>query len=75
MLGIGELKEQIEITEKTVECPVKGCRKKVAPKYKRDTHKYTAESECSIHDIFISPSTFKYANESDNLLWKEPSIY
>ena len=29
MFGIKEMKNKIEITEKTVECPVKGCTIKV----------------------------------------------
>ena len=73
MLGVEELKETIELTNDTVECPVKGCSEKVVRKYKQNTHKYTDEFQCQIHNIFISPSTFKYPNESDNLLWKERS--
>jgi len=30
MFGIKELKEKIEITKTTVECPVKGCKEKIA---------------------------------------------
>jgi len=73
MFGVEELKDRIEITERTVECPVKGCNEEVVRKYKPDTHKYTDEFKCQTHSIFISPSTFKYQNELDNLLWKEPS--
>ena len=73
MFGVEELKDCIEITKTTVECPVNGCNEKVVRKYKPDTHKYTDEFKCKTHNIFISPSTFKYQNESDNLLWKEPS--
>ncbi|MHA2162110.1 MAG: PGN_0703 family putative restriction endonuclease [Candidatus Thorarchaeota archaeon] len=73
MLGVEELKEEIEITKTKVECPVKGCSKEVDRKYRKDTHKYTAEFKCQTHNIFISPSTFKYENESENLLWKDQS--
>lgn len=69
MLGAEELKEKIEITETTVECPVRGCSEKVERQrvdfYKDDKFK------CPKHNIFISPSTFEYSSELDNLLWKE----
>lgn len=69
MLGAEELKEKIEITETTVECPVKGCSEKVERQrvffYKQNKFK------CPKHNIFISPSTFEYSCELDNLLWKE----
>jgi len=69
MLGIKELKEHIEITESTVECPVKGCNKKVDRRRRGD--KREDKFKCPLHDIYISPSTFEYGNELDNLLWKD----
>jgi len=69
MLGIKELKENIEITETTVECPVKGCSEKV--ERQRISHKREEKYKCPEHNIYISPSTFEYQSESDNLLWKD----
>jgi len=69
MLGIEELKERIEITETTVECPVKGCSEKV--ERQRVVFKKEDRFKCPKHNIFISPSTFEYPSELDNLLWKE----
>ena len=69
MLGMEELKESIEITETTVECPVKGCKKIIERqrrRFKRDN-----KFSCPVHNIFISASTFGYQNEVDNMLWKE----
>jgi len=69
MLGVEELKERIEITETTVECPVKGCSEKV--ERQRVVFKKEDRFKCPKHNIFISPSTFEYPSELDNLLWKE----
>ena len=73
MFGVEELKESIEITKTTIECPAKGCSKEVKRKYRKDTHEYTPEFKCKTHNVFISPSTFVYTNELDNLLWKDQS--
>lgn len=70
MLGVEELKEKIEKTETTVECPVRGCSTKVE-RQRRNTRKYKDRFRCPIHKIVISPSTFVYPNVLDNLLWKE----
>jgi len=70
MLGVEELKEWIEVTDTTVECPVKGCTEKVE-RQRKDTCKKKTKFKCPIHKIVISPSTFEYPSESDNLLWKE----
>ena len=67
MLGIEELKERIEITESTIECPVKGCSEKV----EREVFKQDERFKCPKHNIYISPTTFAYQNELDNLLWKD----
>jgi len=69
MLGVEKLKEKIEITKTTVECPVKGCSEKV--ERQRVDFKKEDKFKCPIHKIVISPSTFEYPSESDNLLWKE----
>jgi hypothetical protein len=72
MLGVEELKKKIEITNTTVECPVKGCKEKVE-RQRKGSYKKKTSFKCPIHKIIISPSTFEYSSESDNLLWKESS--
>jgi len=69
MLGMEELKESIEITETTVECPVKGCIEKV--ERQREVFKREERFKCPKHNIYISPTTFEYQRELDNLLWKD----
>lgn len=69
MFGMDELKETIEITEKTVECPVKGCSKKVERQKK--VFKREERFKCPKHNIYISKSKFVYQRESDNMLWKD----
>lgn len=69
MFGIEDLKERIEITDETVECPVRGCAKVVDRQRKR--FKTSNEFMCQEHGIHISPSTFEYSSELDNMLWKE----
>lgn len=69
MLGMNELKEKIEITDTTVECPVKGCSEKV--ERQREFFKREGRFRCPKHNIYISPSTFEYQSELDNLLWKD----
>ena len=69
MLGIEELKESIRITETTVECPVKGCSKKIERQRKR--FKPEEKFKCPDHNIYISSSTFEYQNKLNNLLWKD----
>jgi hypothetical protein len=69
MLGIENLKETIKITEKTVECPVKGCNEKV--KRQKNHFKKESKFKCPKHSIYISPSTWEYEEETDNLLWKD----
>jgi len=69
MLGIEELKDSIQMTEKTVECPVKGCSEKVEKQ--REVFKREERFKCPKHNIYISPTTFEYQIETDNILWKE----
>ena len=69
MLGMEELKGSIEITKTTVECPVKGCSEKI--ERQRKGFKREEKFKCPIHNIYISPSTFEYQSELDNLLWKD----
>jgi len=58
MLGMEEMKKRIEITETTVECPVKGCNQKV--ERQRDVFKREERFKCPEYNIYISPSTFEY---------------
>lgn len=67
--GWEELKKEIKITEKTVECPVEGCS--VTVERQREVFKTEERFRCPKHDIFISPSPFEYSSKLDNLLWKE----
>lgn len=72
MLGMDELKEKIEITQTTVECPVKDCC--LVVERQRHHHHFKKEDrfKCPTHNIYISPSTFEYKDYKDNLLWKDP---
>lgn len=67
MFGWQELKEHLEVTQDTVECPVKGCATKVPRQ--REVFKRTPEFMCPQHRIYISPSTFEYEDIWSNLLW------
>lgn len=69
MLGNKELKEHIKITQKTVECPVKGCREMVERQQKTFSQK--DKFKCPKHDIYISPSTWAYTSELCNLIWRD----
>jgi hypothetical protein len=69
MYGLKDLKEKINITETTVECPVKDCDAVV--ERQRNSFKREKRFYCPEHKIFISLSTFEYQNEIDNLLWKD----
>jgi hypothetical protein len=66
--GYDDLKPNIKISEEIVECPVRGCGhfvQRQRKNFKRDQAFY-----CPTHGIYISPSTFEYADYCDNLLWK-----
>ena len=63
------LKPHIFVGETQVECPVRGCSQKVA-RQRRD-FKRASRFQCPEHQIYISPSTFEYPTELDNLLWKD----
>lgn len=69
MFGQQDLKDRINITRESVECPVKGCQTIV----ERQRKVFVADKrfQCSTHQIFIGPSTFEYPDESQNLLWKD----
>ena len=67
MLGVDQLKERIIVTRNKVECPVRGCYKKVARQGGR--FRRGKRFKCPEHNIYISPSTFEYEYAIDNLLW------
>ena len=69
MLGWNELKGKITLTGTTVECPVKGCSENV--KRQKKFFRREDEFKCPKHNIYISPTTFEYQTEWDNLLWKD----
>jgi hypothetical protein len=71
MYGLKDLKSKIEIDANSVECPVKGCSFKVVRQ--RKTFKREQKYQCCTHKIYISPSTFAYETEKENLLWHDSS--
>jgi hypothetical protein len=66
MFGASELKAKIVISDTEVECPVKDCSIRVSRQRKK--FKRLQEFSCRTHQVYISPSTFKYEHEKDNLL-------
>jgi len=67
MYGLKELKTAIVIEDNSVECPVRDCLVKVDRQ--RKSFKREQKYQCPKHKIFISPTTFEYEKEQDNLLW------
>lgn len=68
MFGVSDLKPRLRITQTSVECPVMGCSQSV--ERQRRSFKREEQFCCPEHQIFISPTTFEYNSEVDNLLWK-----
>lgn len=70
MYGKHNLKDTIAVTERSVECPVKGCRHVV----ERQRYHFRCGDSflCPDHQIYISPSTFEYSRVEANLLWQSP---
>jgi hypothetical protein len=60
MYRIEDLKPHLGVTDTTVECPVRGCWN-VVPR-QRGSFVATRDYLCPDHGIFISPSTFEYAD-------------
>lgn len=69
MYGYDSLKPQIILSEVEVECPVKNCFTKV--KRQRKVFKKEPQFKCPIHQIYISPSTYEYETEYDNIIWND----
>lgn len=72
MYSLKDLKTCIMISDVEVECPVKDCTNKVPRQ--SEVFRRGNEFKCPVHDIYISPSTFEYHNELDNLLWKDEDL-
>ena len=70
MFGWDDLKRTIAISEQSVECPVNACQHVVARQ--RGDFMRRGQFQCPEHRIFISPSTFEYEHERDNMLWSSP---
>jgi hypothetical protein len=70
MIGAKQMKATIAVTDTTVECPVEECSTIV--KRQRKQFRRTQDFLCPAHEICISPTTFVYGNETDNLLWTDP---
>jgi len=68
---INNLKPQLQIDDSTVECPVAGCIHKV--ERQKNSFKKESQFQCPEHRIYISPSTFEYEREEENLLWTDDS--
>lgn len=69
MYDATKLKPVITVSESIVECPVSGCGNHVPRQRKR--FQRIEKFMCPEHSIYISPSTFEYQNQCDNILWKE----
>ncbi len=67
MYGLKELKKSINIEKESVECPVKDCS--VIVERQRNSFKREQKYQCPNHKLFISPTTFEYETEQENLLW------
>lgn len=67
MYRFTDFKEQITITDKSVDCPIKSCNIKVDRQ--RKDFKRLDNFKCPIHNIYISPSTIEYESDLENLLW------
>lgn len=63
------LKSHILVNATQVECPVRGCSQKVARQH--NSFQAAPQFQCPDHHIYISPSTFEYPTEPENLLWKD----
>lgn len=69
MLGWLDLKKVLTITDGSVECPADGCRQTVPRQRKR--FRAAGTFQCPVHRIYISPTTFQYAAETENMLWTQ----
>ena len=66
MFNINDLERQINIVNDTIKCTIKNCKTYV----KIQSKKFIRDNRflCPVHNIYISPSTYDYLEEKDNLL-------
>ena len=64
-----DLKQEIVDRKGRSACPVEGCVEDMPRQTK--SFKKTASFQCPQHGLYVSPTTFEYPNETDNMLWKE----
>lgn len=69
MFGVNNLKPKIKITPTAVECFVRNCN--ITLPRQRGHFQRKDMFKCPRHRIFVSPSTFEYENELENLLWSD----
>ncbi len=69
LFGSDKLKSVIFTKNSEIDCPVRDCTQKVPRQ--REFFKRLENFKCPKHKIYISPSTFEYEYEQDNLLWKD----
>ena len=78
MLGVKELKEEIEITKTTVECPIKGCKERVKRESQmaRDNSKDAVSwnvfrflERNNLIEDFLSLITCLYIESSEVIYW------
>ncbi|MEO2077382.1 MAG: hypothetical protein ABGX20_18775 [Bacillus sp. (in: firmicutes)] len=64
-----DMKEMRYMSDRIVECPILGCNNTVP----RQTSSFLCEPQflCKEHQIYISLTTFEYADVRDNLLWRQ----
>ena len=65
MFGLNDLESEIIILEDSLKCPIKNCTNYV--KIQKGKFSRTTPFYCPKHCIYISPSTFEYKYEKDNL--------
>jgi hypothetical protein len=71
MFGYHELKEQNKPGQNELCCPHKDCSETL-PRIRKNEVLTNERFQCPVHKIFISPSTWVYPKEKDNLLWDYP---
>ena len=71
MFGFEDLRPQLEMDDRTMACPVRGCTKRVS--IQKKTFAATGEFLCPTHHIFIGRTTFEYQVKEDNFLWTRPA--
>lgn len=66
MFGLNDLESEIIILEDSLKCPIKNCTNYV--KIQKGKFSRTTPFYCPKHCIYISPSTYEYKYEKDNLV-------